>query len=77
MDLSITSRVLLIILGANVAAVLFMAVFYLIRGRRIHDRTGLEEYCYNLPKDVVINDNHVLVDGKWVDRESSSKPPSA
>jgi len=76
MEHSFISKLLFFILCFNAAAVVVVLLVYLKDRRTFKDRTGLETFCYNLPKDAQIPDPQVLVDGKWVKREPLDKGPS-
>lgn len=54
------------LLGFNAVIVVMALSFYLLIGRRQKIKVDFEEYLASLPRDTIIRDPYVLVDGKWV-----------
>jgi hypothetical protein len=73
MESSFLSRLLFFVLCINTAAIVVVFAVYFKDRHSFKDHTCLEKYCKNLPKDAKISDPQVLVEGKWVKRESLDK----
>jgi hypothetical protein len=73
--MELTLKLVYYLLGFNAVIVVMALSFYLLIGRRQKIRVDFEEYLASLPRDTVIRDPYVLVDGKWV--PSNPCPPNS
>jgi hypothetical protein len=65
-------KVVYSILVFDAIIVAIILVHYLTIGRHQKIPVDFEEYLQDLPRNTVILDPYILVDGKWVNR---NKPP--
>jgi len=72
--MELTLKLVYYLLGFNAVIVVMALSFYLLIGRRQKIKVDFEEYLASLPRDTVIRDPYILVDGKWV--KSNQCPPN-
>jgi len=75
--MDITVRLILFVLAFNMIVIFLSFLWYLKTARHKKIPVDFEEYIAGLPRNAVIRDPYIFVDGKWVKTENPSQNTSS